>query len=833
MTLPIDAVLDGLRTALQNHNRLVLQAPPGAGKTTRVPLALVNEPWLAGRRIVMLEPRRLAARNAARYMAARLGERAGQTVGYRMRRDSRVGPDTRIEVVTEGVLTRMLQDDPALEGIGLLIFDEFHERSLQADLGLALALDAQAALRDDLRLLVMSATLDGEALADWLQAPRLVSEGRAHPVRVHYLPDDARGGTRALEQRIRRAVQRALREEDGSMLVFLPGEAEIRRVQRLLEHTLDGADIDIAPLFARLEAREQDRAIQPAPPGRRKIVLATTIAETSLTIEGIRVVIDSGLTRVPRFDPNSGMSRLYTVRVSRAAAEQRRGRAGRLEPGVCYRLWGEAEQRGLLPHTPPEILQADLAPLLLELAAWGVTDADQLAWLDAPPRAGLEQARALLQDLDALDDEGRITAHGRAVAALPLHPRLAHMLIRAGGPERTALACELAALLETRDILRLPPGQASADLGLRLHAMRDFDQGRPPPELNRRAAHQVREQARTLRKRLGVTVPAPHEPGLAGTLLALAYPDRLALRRTGGTGRYQLANGRGASLSAADPLSRHEALVAVELGGDGRDARLFLAAALDKTDIEDLFPERIREQDRIEWDEREQGVLARRERRYGSLVLSSRRLDDAGEETVLPVLLQGIRRHGLDCLPWTDALRQWLQRVRFLQGIEPGWPDFTPDALLETLEDWLLPFATGMRRLSHLQDLDLEAALTARLGWQCAARLDELAPTHLNVPSGSRIRLDYTQGEIPVLAVKLQELFGLADTPRIAGGKVPVLLHLLSPARRPVQVTRDLASFWNGAYHEVKKDLKGRYPRHPWPDDPWHAPPTRRAKARK
>lgn len=828
--LPIEAVLPELATALQTATRVVLQAPPGAGKTTRIPLALLEAPWLHGQRIIMLEPRRLATRSAAHYMAASLGEEVGQTVGYRMRMDSRIGPATRIEVVTEGVLTRQLQIDPMLEGVGLVIFDEFHERSLHADLGLALTLEAQAALREDLRILVMSATLDGRAVAALLgDAPVISSEGRSHPVDIRYLPDTARGAPRTPEQRTLQAIRQALQEEHGSLLVFLPGEAEIRRVQASLEQAQLGDDVLIAPLFGQLEQAAQNRAIQPAPPGQRKIVLATTIAETSLTIEGIRVVIDSGLARAPRFDPNSGMSRLHTQRVSRAAAEQRRGRAGRLQPGICYRLWGEAEQQGLLAQQPAEILQADLTPLLLELARWGVIDATRLSWMDPPPAASLAQARELLQRLDALDDEGRITAHGQAMAELPLHPRLAHMLIRARGLGHGALGCELAALLAERDILRLPREHADADLTRRLHALHDFAKRQPVADLDRASARRVLEQARQLRRRLALDNAAV-DIEAAGRLLAFAYPDRIALRRHGTVPRFRLANGRGALLDPAEPLAQADCLVALNLDGDQREARVFLAAALAREALEELFPEHIHTQEQVVWNAREQAVMASRQRRLGALVLEETPLAECPDELVLPALLQGIRQAGLDCLPWNRELRHWQQRVTFLQRLDPAWPDLSDASLLASLEDWLLPFLSGMRRLQHLQRLDLKAALEARLGWQRRAQLDQLAPSHLPVPSGSCIRLDYAQGDIPVLAVKLQELFGLTTTPRIAGGRVAVMLHLLSPAQRPVQVTQDLASFWNNTYQEVKKDLKGRYPKHPWPDDPLNALPTRRVK---
>lgn len=833
--LPVDAILPELRATLAAQTRAVLQAPPGAGKTTRVPLALLDAPWLDGRKILMLEPRRLAARSSARFMASLLGEPVGERVGYRTHLDSRVGPRTRIEVVTEGVLTRLLQADGSLPGIGLVIFDEFHERSLNADLGLALSLETQAALREDLRLLVMSATLETEAVSALLGgAPVLASQGRSYPVEVRY----AERRPEQLLPAVVAAVRRALAEHAGSLLVFLPGQGEIRRAAALLGEAGLPAGVELAPLYGELEGEAQDRAIRPAPKGRRKVVLATSIAETSLTIEGIAVVIDAGLARVPRFDPRSGMTRLETVRCSQAASEQRRGRAGRLGPGVCYRLWSEHEQGQLPVRTAPEILNADLAPLALELAEWGVTDPADLAWLDAPPSAAYGQARELLAGLGALDTRGRITPHGRALAELPLHPRLAHMVL--AGRERGlgGLACELAALLSERDLLRRGEGPREADLRLRLEALWALEDERERAALAAQGYHidqgtvrRCAETARRWQRRLGVA-PGPRAPEHAGELLALAYPDRVGQRRAGEGARYLLANGRGAFLPEVEPLAMAEFLVAADLDAGQREARIFLAAPLERSELEALFAERIETRERVGWDTRQEQVIAVRERRLGALTLREEPLPRPSPEGLTAALIQGIRDLGLEALPWTRELREWQQRVSFLRGLdtaegrESAWPDVSDAALLAGLEDWLGPYLGGLTRRAHLARVDLRAALTGLLGWEQTRALDALAPTHLTVPSGSRVRLDYGP-EGPVLAVRLQEMFGLTDTPRIAGGRVPVLLHLLSPAQRPMQVTRDLASFWAGAYHEVKKDLRGRYPKHAWPDDPLAAAPLR------
>jgi len=830
--LPIESCLADIRRVLAGGNCLVLQAPPGAGKTTGVPPALLGESWLAGRKLVMLEPRRLAARAAATRMAALLGEEVGGTVGYRIRFESRVSAATRIEVVTEGILTRMLQDDPSLAGVAAVIFDEFHERSLNADLGLALCLEARAALREDLRLVVMSATLDGAPVARLMGGADIVtSEGRAFAVETRFL---ARPEPRRLAEAVAAAAARAL-EAEGDVLVFLPGAGEIRRVAALLADDPALAGVAVRMLFGDLGQDEQDRALRPDPQGRRKVVLATAIAETSLTIEGVRAVVDCGLMRLPRFDPGTGMARLVTVPVSRASADQRRGRAGRLGPGLCWRLWSEAEDRALPPFTPPEIAAADLAPLALDLALWGIDDAGALAWLDPPPPAALAAARELLGELGAVDRAGRITPHGKAMARLAMHPRLAHMALKGRDLGLGGLACDLAALLAERDVLKAAAGCRDSDLRLRVEALRfgrDLDP-RHGLRLDRGALARARQAARDWRRRLGLKAgEAEGSPAESGLLLAFAYPDRIA-RRRGGDRRYALSQGGGAVFADAEPLSAEDWLVAAELDGDRREARVFLAAPLAKADIDSHFAADIRDVEVVEWDGRDEAVRARRQRRLWRLALDDKPLPAPDPAAVVAAMVAGVRAIGLACLPWSDEARRLCRRVAFLATLEPEaqWPDLSEPALLAGLEDWLAPHLAGITRRAHLERLDLAAALVSGLDWERRRRLDEQAPTHLTVPSGSRVPLDYS-AEAPVLAVRLQEMFGCADTPRIAGGRVPVVLHLLSPARRPVQVTRDLASFWAGAYRAVKADLKGQYPKHWWPDDPMQAEPTARAKPR-
>ncbi len=828
--LPIEEAIPALRRALAVGHPTLLTAQPGAGKTTRVPLALLHESWLAGQKLVLLEPRRLAARTAATYMAASLREPVGRTVGYRIRHDTKVGPETRIEVVTEGILTRLLQHDPSLAGYGLVIFDEFHERSLQADLGLAFARESQRLFRPDLRLLVMSATLDCAAVTRLLPDAESIScEGRLFPVSTQYLDRPIDGH---LEPAVVRSIRHALAHEDGSLLVFLPGMAEIRRVERHLHESALGPDMLIAPLHGELPQDEQDQAILRAPAGRRKIVLATSIAETSLTIEGVRVVIDAGLMRVPRFDPRSGLTRLDTIRVTQDAADQRRGRAGRLEPGTCYRLWTSAEQQALLPRRPPEILEADLAPLALDLAEWGVIDTAELSWLDPPPAGALSQARDLLRQLGALDGQGALTAHGRRLAHVTVHPRLAHMMVTAAALGFGPWACDLAALLSERDILQGGPGWRNADLRVRAEALRGTREHLAGATINRAACERVRRASEQWRRQLQLKPSSGDGSEHSGILLAFAYPDRIAQRIAGTEGRYRLANGRGASFPSIQGLSQDDFLVVAQLDGTGDWARIQLAAPLPLQDLQRYCVEQMQSVDLLEWDERSESVRARRQRRLGQLILDDRTIHEPDQAQITAALLFGIRRAGLACLPWTNDLQQWRARIALLHRIDPTWPDLSDDVLAKDLDRWLGPFLHGLMSLAQVRRIDLQAPLESLVTWQQRQELPRLVPTHLTVPSGSHVRLDYDQGETPVLAVRLQEMFGCQDTPRIAGGKLPVMVHLLSPAGRPVQVTKDLASFWRSAYQEVKKELRGRYPRHHWPDDPLTAQSTNRTKRR-
>lgn len=819
--LPIEAVLPDLRRALNGHANAVLIAAPGAGKTTRVPLAVLNETWLSGNKIVMLEPRRLAARSAAKFMASSIGENVGETVGYRVRMDTKVGPRTRIEVVTEGVLTRMLQDDPALEGVGLVIFDEFHERSLQADLGLALSLQSQELFREDLKLLVMSATLEAEPVAKLLgDAPIVVSEGRAYPVETIYRPHSA---GMYLEDAVAAAVADALRAHDGDVLAFLPGIGEIRAVEAKLGSMLAGmGGVRIYPLHGSLPFEAQDAAIAPNRSGVRKIVLSTSVAETSLTVEGITVVIDAGLMRVSRFSPRTGMSRLETVPVSAASADQRRGRAGRLGPGTCYRLWSREEQGGLPLRSVPEIMEADLSPLLLELAVWGVGDPTELAWLDPPPLPALQQARELLTQLGALDAGGSaVTAHGKRMNERGVHPRMAHMLLRALPLGLGTIACELAALLSERDIVK---GRADADLRLRLEALN----GRGAATVDEGVRRRLLDEAGRLRRELGVSGGRSGDVDACGLLLAFAYPDRIARQRD--NGKYLMSGGRGAAFASGQALSREEWIVVADVDDAGTDSKIRLAAPLAYSQLLEHLKEDIREETDVYWDTESLSVRARTRKKLGAIVLEEAPTHRPPAQLVLAGVLKGIRAEGLAILPWTRAARQYQERVVFVRHHDSSWPDLSDETLLNELEAWLAPYAEGMRGRADLQRINVKDLLEAMLSWDQRRLLDTYAPTHWNVPSGSRLQIDYSDIESPVLAVRLQELFGLPETPRVAGGRVAITLHLLSPAQRPVQVTRDLASFWRSAYFEVRKDLKGRYPKHYWPDDPLEAQATRRAK---
>jgi ATP-dependent helicase HrpB len=830
--LPVDAVLPRLLDAMA-AGPAVLVAPPGAGKTTRVPLALLAAPWLGTARIVMLEPRRLAARAAARHMARTLGEEVGGTIGHRVRMDTRVSRRTRVEVVTEGVLTRMLQDDPALDGIGVLIFDEFHERSVHADLGLALALEARALLRPDLRLLAMSATLDAAPVAALLgDAPVLASQGRLHEVQTVYLRDRLRTH---IEPAAVRTVLAALERHPGDALVFLPGARELRLAATLLREAPLPPAVELHVLHGSLPADAQDRALAPAAPGVRRIVLATAIAETSLTIEGVRIVVDSGLARVPRFSPRAGMSRLATVRVSRASADQRRGRAGRTAPGFCYRLWTEAEDASLPARATPEILEADLAPLVLELAAWGVREPGELRWLDPPPAGATAQARELLAGLGALDADGRITNHGRELARIGAHPRIAHMLLEGRRLGALAAACSLAAILDERDLLHGEGGPPDADVRLRMELL----EARGSPArwrgfgVHGAGLHHARAAARQWRQRLGGGPAAARVGDVddAGALVALAYPDRVAQRRDGGPGRFLLRNGRGAQLDPAQPLAASDLLAVADVEGGIGDGRILLAAPLEERLLRELFHAQIRTDEEVVWDDEAKAVRGRRVERLGALVLHEVPARPA-TDAALALILATLRERGLGMLHWSDDAIRVLQRLAFLHGIDATWPDVGDEALLASLESWLAPRLDASARRDVLAAVALGDALHGLVGPGRRQRFDALAPTHWEVPSGSRIPIRYDDPAAPVLAVRLQEMFGLRETPRIAGGRVPLTLHLLSPAQRPVQVTRDLASFWAEGYFQVRKDLRGRYPRHSWPDDPLRAEPTRRARRR-
>ncbi|TFV38536.1 ATP-dependent helicase HrpB [Bradyrhizobium niftali] len=809
-------MLGDLSRTLEAHNAAVLVAPPGAGKTTRVPLALLDAPWAKAKKIIVLEPRRIAARASADRMAKSLGERAGETVGYRVRFGSKISRATRIEVVTEGIFTRQIMDDPELSGVAAVLFDEFHERSLDADLGLALARDAQTGLREDLRILVMSATLDGARVARLLgEAPVVESEGRAFPVETRYL---GRKADAPIERQMADAIASALRADSGSVLAFLPGAAEIRRTQNFLAERVQDASIEIVPLFGALDAAVQDRAIAPAPKGTRKVVLATSIAETSLTIEGVRIVVDSGLARVPRYEPDIGLTRLETVRASRAAVDQRRGRAGRTEPGVCYRLWDEPQTASLAPYTQPEILSADLSSLVLDLAQWGVADPAALSFLDPPPQPAWKEAKSLLSELNALDGDGRITAEGRSLRALALPPRLARMIVdshRAGSGEAAA---EIAAILTERGL-----GGDSADLEYR----RDqFRRDRSP------RASSARDLARRWASQVAASEKAGQQEDLStGLMLAYAFPDRVARNR--GNGSFVLANGRGAAVEQTSSLARAPYIAIGEMTGTAASGRILLAAQITEDDIERHFAEHIETVDETSFDRGAMALRARRKRALHAITLSEATLAVSPSEETPRILADGLIAAGLDRLPWSKAAKQWRDRVMFLRKAEgDSWPDLSDDGLIARRDDWLVPALYDKIALKDISAGDLSDALMALLPWEMRARLDREAPTHFEAPTGTVLAIDYEAEQGPTIAVRLQELFGLNTHPSIAAGKVPLVLELLSPAQRPVQVTRDLPGFWRGSYAAVRSDLRGRYPRHPWPEDPANALPTRRVKPR-
>jgi ATP-dependent helicase HrpB len=842
-TFPIAELLPQIRASLAAHPRLVLEAPPGAGKTTQVPLALLDAPWLSGRRIVMLEPRRVAARAAAGFMAQQLGEAVGETVGYRIRFENKVSARTRIEVVTEGILTRMLQDDPTLgegraDGVGALLFDEFHERHLAGDLGLALALDVQAGLLEDLRIVVMSATLDGERLARFLDAPRLSSAGRSFPVEVAHFP--ARRDE-AMEVQARRAIEHALATHAGDVLVFLPGQREIARLDAALAGSATG-NVDVLSLHGELPVDQQSRVLQPDPDGRRRVVLATNVAESSVTLPGVRVVVDSGLAREPRYDPNSGFARLDVVSISQASADQRAGRAGRVAAGWTYRLWPQSQR--LEPQRRAEIQQVELAGLALELAAWG---SDALRFVDAPPSGALAAARALLRRLGALDGPAitpalAITSFGRRMLALGTHPRLAAMLLAPCDADERTLACDLAALLEARDPLR----SRSDALADRWQALAAFRNGRVPADANRGALAAIDAAAKQWRRRLGLDAAPPSSvpAHLLGDLLLHAFPDRIARQHPGDPRRYQLANGRMARLFDDSALYGEPWIVASELRFEAKDALLLRGAPLDEARLQREFPQRFVEQDVVRWDPSRRALLAQREQRFDAIVLATRPAGRVDPAQAARALTEAVRELGLEALPWSESLSQWRARVRCLRAWMPelALPDLSDAALLATIDAWLLPAFSGKTRLDALGGDELSEALKSSLDWNTRQRIDQLAPVRMVVPSGMERRIEYTfdddgthdsvPPDAPVLAVKLQELFGLADTPRIADGRVPLTLHLLSPGGKPLQITQDLRGFWDRTYPEVKKEMKGRYPKHPWPDDPWSATATHRAKPR-
>jgi ATP-dependent helicase HrpB len=819
--LPVLEILPSLREVLESHRLVILTAPPGAGKSTLVPLELLREPWLAGAGIVMLQPRRLAARAVASRMAAQLSEPVGKTVGYQVRLERKTSKDTRLEVVTEGILTRRLQSDPTLEGIGLVIFDEFHERSLHADTALALIREVQAALRDDLRVLVMSATLNAENLSRVLgDAPVISSAGRAFPVEIKYAPRDPEDTIRAVVSTVRRALE----DHVGDVLVFLPGAAEIARVERMLEDI----QADVQPLYGDLPLEAQQAAIMPGP--TRRVVLATNIAETSLTIEGVRVVIDSGLARASRFDQGSGFTKLETVRITRDSADQRAGRAGRVAPGICYRLWSESTHAGMIAQRNPEMLEADLAPFALELAAWGSSEAD-LQWVTPPPATAMKQARGLLTNLQALEPNqtvGKITSHGRAMHALGTHPRLAHLLLEGKRLGFAALTCDLAALLEERDPL---PRDAGADAMLRLEALRSWRMNQGSSGANTNALKRIDQLATSYRSKLEVQAnQGLLEPLTVGRLIALAFPERIAQQRTGARERYKLASGRGVKLPPQDVLSNDSWLAVAHLDAGSDEGRIFLAAPIDPRDVQ------TESRDVIAWDARTGTLMVQREQRIGELVLETKPLVNIPEETRAKALCEAIRREGLEVLPWTEHTRQVQARAASLRlwRFDEDLPDLSDTALTNTLEDWLAPFLTGIRKRDDFAKLDLETALKSALTYQQAQRLETLAPSKMHVPSGSNIKLEYAMdGGTPVLAVRLQEVFGLLETPTINEGRIAVLLHLLSPAYRPVQVTQDLRSFWQNTYLNVRKELGRRYPKHSWPQDPWTAQAVRGAVKRR
>ncbi|WP_339266114.1 ATP-dependent helicase HrpB [Paenibacillus sp. FSL K6-1330] len=830
--LPIHRILPQLKMALSTGTHAVLIAEPGAGKTTQVPLAFLNEPWLEGKRIIMLEPRRIAARSAASYMASSLGEAVGETIGYRVRMDSKIGQNTRIEVVTEGIMTRMLQDDPELTGIGMIIFDEFHERNLQADTGLAFAMESQSVLREDLRLLVMSATLEAAPVAKLLgDAPIIVSEGRAFPVSTHYLRSFS---LEELHKGAASAIMRSLSEQEGDILVFLPGAREIRRTANELLRMGLREDVVIRELYSALPIEKQDEAIRRDSNGRRKIVLSTSIAESSITIEGIMTVIDSGYMRTEVFSSRTGLPQLITRRLSRASADQRRGRAGRVSAGVCYRLWSEEEHRHLPESTIPAIRESDLTPLALELAVWGSRDPEQLAWLDVPPRPALTQGQTLLKQLSALDDSGSITQHGREMALLGLHPRLAHMLLKAQELGEASLAIRMAVLLQERDIMSRGEALRDQDMRSRVERLLAYEQGgqrfAEQDMSNEAVLQRMKQEIRKLHTQLNITYTVSGDLNLCGLLLSFAYPDRIAKNR-GGTG-FLMRSGRGVKLVSVQPMSRAPYIVVAAVDDQGADGNIQLASEMDELWLDKYYHGEMEQHKEVVWDAATGSIRARQKQMLGAIVIKEQAYSNPTGEEIALALLQGIRQEGLGLLQWSKAALQLRERLAFMFRHDPegNWPDVSDEGLMNQAEEWLLPYLDGLRNRNDMRRLAPGTLLEHMLSWEQKQQLQKEAPTHIRVPSGSLIPINYSDPEQPFLAVRLQEIFGLQDTPRIANGRVALTLHLLSPAQRPVQVTSDLSSFWRSGYFDVKKDLKGRYPKHYWPDDPMEATATRRIR---
>ena len=831
ITLPIYEIIPALTNALIDTKNLVLQAPPGAGKTTVVPLELLNEAWLGNKKIIMLEPRRLAAKAAAKRMADTLGETVGETVGYRVRMDSKVGSSTRIEVVTEGILVRKLQSDPELSDVGLLIFDEFHERSIEADLGLALSLDVQEGLRDDLKILIMSATLDGDRVASLMNnAPLLSSKGRGYPIEYRYLEKNVVG---PIEHEVACKVLEALQNDTGSVLVFLPGEGEIERTKRILEDKNLRRDILICPLYGMMPFAHQEQAINPAPEGIRKIVLSTDIAETSLTIEGIRIVIDAGLKRSAVYDVRSGMTGLETITLSRASANQRAGRAGRLEDGVCYRLWTESKNRALKPFSEPEIRKVDLVPLALDLALWGVGNAASLRWLDAPDPASLSRAKELLQSLGAIDRDGRITNHGIVMARFPMHPRLAHMILKSQVHRNGKLALTIAALMQERDLLNQKTEMRTADIRLRIEALEFVREGKITEAkklgCNIARAKTVLRQTKVWQKTHNIK-ETELNIDCAGFCLAIAFPDRIAGHRAEQTNTYIMSGGRGAKLLEDDPLAEESFIAVAQLDKGDREARIFMAAPISKTELDANFERLITQEEQIQWDVKSQSVKAQKRRMMGKLPLDIANSESPDRQIMKSEMIFGIRKMGFAALPWNKKSQNLCKRVELVRlKTDTDIANFSEIYLLETLEDWLGPYLENIYSRTALSKLDLYSILKNKLSWDQQQLLEHLTPNHIKVPSGSNISINYDM-DPPILSVKLQEMFGMVETPTILGGKIALSIHLLSPARRPLQITSDMRGFWQNSYTEIKKEMKGRYPKHPWPDNPLVAAPTRKLK---